>query len=219
MKFSPSSLLVKLVFLSGYPTLSTLFVVLGLGGLWGPWAIIVASSVFFFTGLLMGKLVQEYPSLNTSGAPYIFLSLAWLGSLFLAALAGGGEFLYAGFGFFLGMFLTKFVHVLLKKHNILDRLASHETYVWFMFILSAAVQTSLGLARLNHVMSLLPIIIYGTLYGLLGPEVIPRGAPGKRTPMLLVGAYFFFILLLYSFLETVNPALNQYPDPMYNRSC
>lgn len=65
----------------------------------------------------------------------------------------------------------------------------------------------MGLAQLNHLISILPITIYGVVFGWFGPEVIARTIPGKSLPALLVGGLFFFILLLYGILETFNPAL------------
>lgn len=65
----------------------------------------------------------------------------------------------------------------------------------------------MSLAQLNHVMSILPIVIYGVVFGWFGPEVIARTIPGKSLPALLVGGLFFLILLLYGILETFNPAL------------
>jgi len=197
----------KLAFLAGYPALSILFVALGLGGLWGPWAVIAASGVFLSAGLLMCKPLLRW--LVSSKAPYMFFWFAWMAS-FLAAPLAGGVFWYAGLGCLLGLFSL----VLLRKWNVLHRLKNRSTHVWFVFILSAAVPTSLGLARLNHVISLFPIIAYGVFFGLLGPEVIPRVAPGVLKPTLIVGASLFLIPLLYLFLGTISPALHQYPDPM-----
>jgi hypothetical protein len=132
-----------------------------------------------------------------------------MASFFVAALAGG-RFWHASLGCILGLLFL----FLLKKWNLLDRLENRGTHVRFVFTLSAAVPTSLGLARLNHVISLFPIIVYGVVFGLLGPEVIPRVAPGVLKPTLIVGASLILIPLLYVFLETISPALNQYPDPM-----
>ena len=207
MRLSSSSLLLKLAFLGGYPILSILFAVLGLEGLWSPWAIIAASFVFFFVGLHLGNLVQRHPSFRSSTAPYVFLTFALLGILFLAAFAGGRQFLYAGLGFLIDMFLTWLVYVILEGRDLLESLKSHRTYIWFVFILSAALPTYLGLEQLNHGISLTFIIIYGAAFGLFGPEVIRRVARRRATPLLLTSGYFFLTLLLYNLLEIVNPNL------------
>lgn len=210
MKLSSSGSIdpVKLALLGGYAITSALLAVLGLEGLWNPWALIAASFVFFFVGLHLGNLVQRHPSFRSSTAAYVFLTFALLGILFLAAFAGGRQFLYAGLGFLIDMFLTWLIYAVLKGRDLLESLESQRAYIWFVFILSAALPTYLGLAKLNHGISPTFIIIYGTTFGLFGPEVIPRVAPRRATPLLLAGAYFFFTLFLYSSLEIMNPNLN-----------
>lgn len=187
--------------------------VLGLGGVWGPWTIIAASGVICFVGAMTLRPILEHPSL-ASLAPYVFYIWAWISSLILAGAFNGGEAfnVYVGLGMILNIVISYLVYTLLERRGVLDRLDDPDrreiwTLYWFTYVLSASVPTSLGLARLNNAISLFPIVVYGMVFGWFGPEVIPRVIPRDIRPFLLLGAYFFFILLLYGLLETVNPAL------------
>lgn len=196
----------KLAFFGCFPTLSVLLVVLGVGRLRDFWAVSGASALFFVLGLLLGKIVQKHRSLSSSGAPVTFCLLAWAGALILSAEAGRSP-LVLGLGVLVSLFAFDVAKYLLKRYNLLDRLNDHQTCVWLIFTISAAVPASIGLDQLNHLMSILPIIIYGVVFGWFGPEVIARVVPGMSRPAFLMLGFFFIILSLYGLLETFNPAL------------
>lgn len=199
----------------GYPAVSVLFVVLGLGRLWGPWGTIAASGVILSVGMLMWRLIEESrdPFLATSIAPYVFFFWAWFSSVFYAVVTG--SWLLAGLAIFLDIALAIPVADLLKKRGFLDKLdrpSSHRLWllVWFMFILSSAVPTSVGLARLNHVIDLLLVIFYGMAFGWFSPEVMPRLIPRDYGPLLVIFAHPFLLTFLYMLLETIDSSLT-YP--------
>ena len=150
--------------------------------------------------------MQNHSSLKSSGAPFIFYLFAWLGSVCLAAWARKAPVVLA-LGGLLGPFLSRFVRSLLKKYDLPDRLERHHSCVWLVFVFSAAVPASMSLAQLNHVMSILPIIIYGGIFGWFGPEVLPRVFPGSSLPVLLPGSHLLITLSLYVLSETHNSAL------------
>lgn len=200
------SLILKLVFVSCFPALSTLFIVLRLYDMCGLWAAVAASVVFFILGLELGKIVQKHSSLRSSGAPFMFWVLAWMSSLILAHSAGIAPAVLA-LGGLLGPFSLRLFMFLLKKYNLVNRLESHQTYAWLIFTSSAAVPASMSLTQLNNVMSSLPIIIYVVVFGWFGPEVIARVVPGKSPPALIVGGFLFIIISFYAILGTLDPAL------------
>jgi len=166
--------------------------------------------------MLMWRLIEESrePFLATSIAPYVFFFWAWFGSLFYTAVTGG-ELLYVGLAIFLDIALANLVADLLKKRGFLDRLdcpSSHRLWLllWLIFVLSSAVPTSVGLARLNHVIDLLLVIFYGMVFGWFSPEVMPRLIPRDYGPLLVMFAHLFLLIFLYMLLETVDPSLT-YP--------
>jgi len=166
--------------------------------------------------MLMWRLIEESrdPFLATSIAPYVFFFWAWFSSVFYAAVTGGG-LPYAALAIFLDIALAIPVADLLKKRGFLDKLdcpSSHRLWllVWFMFFLSSAVPTSVGLARLNHVIDLLLVIFYGMAFGWFSPEVMPRLIPRDYGPLLVIFAHPFLLTFLYMLLETIDPSLT-YP--------
>jgi len=211
IKLFQSSFLPKLIFFGGYPALSVLFLVLGLGDLWDLWAMIVAAGVILTVGSIALKPILE--NLSLIAAPIIFCLWAWLFSLvFYTGVLAGGDLAYAGLGLILNGLVFYFVIVLLERHDLLNRLGDpkrrrFQALSWFLLVASASVPTSLGLTRLNHVINLLPVIVYAMVFGWFGPEVIPRVIPGTVKPWLLLIAHIVLIALVYWLLETVNPAL------------
>jgi len=57
---------------------------------------------------------------------------------------------------------------------------------------------------------LIPVVLYGMVFGWLGPEVIPRVIPGSLRAVVVATGYPFALVFLYWFLETINPSLS-YP--------
>jgi len=132
-----------------------------------------------------------------------------------ATISGGGDWIYAALAWFLAMVMGNLVVWVLEKLGVdgmVKELSSRRIlfFIWFICILSASVPTSLGLARINHVIDLVPTIIFGVALGWLGPEVIPRIIPGFLRSVFLIVAYPFVLAFLYMFLEAINPALS-YP--------
>jgi len=216
MKFSLSSLPVKIAFLAGYPALSVLFAILGLEGLWNPWIVVATSFVLFYTGVVLINPIQRcLPRDWSQPIIMLFLFLSMFCSTTYATISGGGEWIYAASAWILALVMGNLVARVLEKLGVdemLKELSSRGilSFIWFIYILSASVPTSLGLARIHHVIDLVPIVIFGVALGWLGPEVIPRVIPGFLRSLFLIVAHPFLLSLLYMFLEAINPALS-YP--------
>jgi len=211
VKLERSSLPLKLTFFCGYPALSVLFVVLGLGDLWNPWSMIAAGGVFFLVGAITLRPILEYSTLNAL-APTLFFIFAHIFTFYLYAGVLAGDFIYGGLGIILNILFSYLVIALLKKRDIRKKLEARAprgvwVLYWFLLILSASVPTSLGLTRLHTMVNLSPIIIYGMVFGWFGPEVIPRVIPGSGRPLLLFFSHMFLSIFLYWLLKTINPAL------------
>lgn len=206
-----SSLPLKLTFFCGYPALSVLFVVLGLGDLWNLWAMIAAGGVFFLVGAITLRPILEYSTPNAF-APILFFIFAHIFTFYLYAGVLAGDFMYGGLGIILNILFSYSVIAILKKRDILEKLEARAprgvwVLYWFLLILSASVPTSLGLTRLHTMVNLLPVIVYGMVFGWFGPEVIPRVIPGSGRPLLLFFSHMFLLIFFYWLFEIVNPAL------------
>jgi len=216
MKLSLSSFVVELAFLAGYPASSVILAVLGFEGLWNPWIVVATSFVLFFTGVVLINPIQRCLAQDWSQPIIIlFLFLSMFSSTTYATISGGGDWIYAALALFLAMVMGNLVVWVLEKLGVDEMLKEMSSrgilsFIWFIYILSASVPTSLGLARIHHVIDLVPIIIFGVALGWLGPEVIPRIIPGFLRSLFLIGAHPFVLALLYMFLEAINPALS-YP--------
>jgi len=220
LNISTSALIRRCVFFGLYPILSFFFSILDLGRFWGSWSVIGVSVLFFSIGMSMWKLTDEpdLPSFSSTSAHYILFFYAWFGFIFYELILSG-EWLYASLVILLDVAITYFVVFgFLDKRHLLKRLDTPFNkklweFLWFIFILSSAVPTTLGLTRLHSILSLLPIITYSIVFGWFGLETAPRIVPKTLGAHILAPAYFIFIVLLYGGIETANPALKYFtPD-------
>jgi len=212
-----SSFVVQLAFVAGYPASSIILAVLGLEGLWNPWIVVATSFVLFYTGLVLSNPIHKcLPQDWSPPVIILFLFFSMFSSTTYATISRGGEeWIYAFLAWILALVMGNFVVWVLKKlgvHQMVKEMSSRRilSFIWFIYTLSASVPTSLGLARINHVIDLVPTIIFGVALGWLGPEVIPRVIPGFLRSLFLIVAYPFLLTPLYMFLEAINPALS-YP--------
>ena len=216
MKLSLSSFVVELAFLAGYPASSVILAILGLEGLWNPWIIVATSFVLFYTGLVLYNPTQKcLPQDRSQSIIILFLFFSMFSSTTYATISGRGDWIYAALAWFLALVMGNLVVWVLEKLGVdemLKELSSRRIlfFIWFIYILSASVPTSLGLARINHVIDLVPTIVFAVTLGWVGPEVIPRIIPGFLRSLFLIVAHPFLLALLYMFLEAINPAFS-YP--------
>jgi len=193
---TPSSILMKLIFFAGYPTLCALFVLLGLGNSWHPLIVIFAAGMILPMIILLDRPIG-FKSSN-SYAVHIFMICAFVFSLIMSDYPGTGAFI-DGIAFLIFLYL-------LMRLKLLDRLVNIEhkrTYVfyWFIYILSTSIPTSLGLARLKYLVNLIPIFLFVMIFGWFGPEVTYRimgGVYGALKAIFLELAFFLMVVMLYS---------------------
>ncbi len=211
MKISSTNYSINLAIIGAYPALSILFTVFGLRNMLDLWATIVTSvGVYTFGLLLRTKLIEYHPSFVSSVTPLFSFLTVSLAAPFLAIWKVKEVELFFGLTFFVNMFGSIPILWLLRKRGIITKLDRGEKEVligvWFVFILSAAILTSVCLAEFKHFIDLFVVISFGIVFGWFSPETLP----GKIKPTILYVFYVFIIGSIYIVLETVNPSLS-YP--------
>ncbi len=168
--------------------------------------IIVASAVFFVLGLQLWNNIRKQFSLDFSTGPFIFFLFSWIGFLLLSTWVVKMPIILI-LGTFFDIFSLKITMTLLKKYNLSEKMENHNVFLWLIFTFSAVIPAHISLFQINHFISIIFIIIYVVIFGWFGPEMLSSILHGKYRPVLLAGAFYFFVLSFYAIMETINPTL------------
>ncbi len=202
-----SSLLVKIIFFVTYPAMSVFFYVVGFGASWNPLTVIGAVALMFATSQIMGKPMDlQSPNLHSIR---ILMLVTVVCSLFTSNDPGLGVFLGL-----MPVIIVFYLLIKLQRFEILVDPKDERVFAlyWFIYVISASIPTSMGLAELKYTVNFIPVFLIGTILGWLGPEVTYRiigGVYGAVKALALTFVFLMIFVLLYGLIfGDIFPTMN-----------
>jgi len=182
--------------------------IVGLGDVWSPFVIIFAAGTMFLTYFLLLAPIQE----NSPGFYSIFV-FVYFGVLYSLLVHPKG-FDYALPGVVVVHAMTGFIMFVLKKIRIIgyilfnpERRKTQLLTSWLTFVLAASIPTSTGLARLEYIVNIIPILVFCVVFGWLGPEVTYKIIDGVYSSVKAAAleAIFFLTIVFFCMILETNP--------------
>lgn len=190
-----------LLYLCGYPVLSTIFTLSGLGSFWSPLIFYFSLLMILMTTIfLIPQILKNSPNPNSM---ILIFSIPFLYSLYFNPKGMS----YARIGFFIvgGVFLI--VSYILRALKILRRLVAESVIsilsYWIIFVFAASIVTSICLSTLNEVINLVPVFLIGLVFGWLAPEVTYRFISKKESGPVLAAVLYLAISILLAFIYNI----------------
>ncbi len=204
----PPPIFYKLVLFFGYPVLSLFFMWLGLANIWGTAIIIFSAGIIFFMSILLaGPIIRQSPGFYSF---FIFTQFASSTPLIIYI----DNKVYVALGLCL-IYILSAVALLILQRAIPSRKYlqpdSEKVFLiyWLVFVTSSAILTSVGLASLSYKVNFILVLVYGFVFGWLGPEVTYRFL-GRTNRDIKAAALMCILVVSLAFFQSAlatNPTL------------